>query len=662
MNKFAMSLPLSVPSTRSKAAAPARDPLLFAPGVRLFRRLDFGAKALLISAVLALPALLLGASLVRSSAQELAHMQDELDGLRVVDALLPLIETTSAQRDLAMQAARGGAAGEDRAQAYAGHHARVLAALASTSRPFADRETVERIPALLPALPQPGTDPVEALEIHSQLVADQLALLKAVRSAAHLAEDSDGVNRALLHAALAGVPELNDRIAFVRSLGMHAMQAGAIDPAQQRMLTDRLPLLEYLEAELYEDAQVALTADPALAARLGKELPSASELRALARRYLLGDVVSGDPARIDRAAGRAIDGFLSLQRTALAIASARLEQRADKVAGQRNLLFGVVAGSFLLAAYLFWSFYLVTGGGLNLVKLHLREMAAGDLRHRPAEPAGTDEAAQVMRDLRKAHAAIRKLILSVHDSADQLTATSAEIAGAANDLNDRTHESATQLEDQAASMEQIRSQVSGNAERAQAAAVFAGENAAVAARGGAAIGGVVATMRDIQAASARIGDIVSVIDGIAFQTNLLALNAAVEAARAGEAGRGFAVVAAEVRGLAQRSAQAAKQIEVLVRDTVARIDAGARAAGEAGQTMESVVGNADKITHFMGEIVTAAREQSIGVARAGRAAAELDDNTRQNLALVERTSATAESLLEQADQLQLHLSHFKFVA
>jgi methyl-accepting chemotaxis protein len=208
-------------------------------------------------------------------------------------------------------------------------------------------------------------------------------------------------------------------------------------------------------------------------------------------------------------------------------------------------------------------------------------------------------------------------------------------------------------------MQQVGSQVSASAERAQSAAAFAEENAQSAVQGGRAIREMVDVMQEIQRSSARIRDIISVIDGIAFQTNLLALNAAVEAARAGEAGRGFAVVASEVRGLAQRSAGAAKEIAQLVTDSISKVDAGSKVAARAGSSVEAAVGNAEQISRFMGEIVTAAREQSTSVAQAGTAMRALDTDSRHNLALVEQTSTTASALREHAAQLQQQVMRFR---
>jgi methyl-accepting chemotaxis protein len=193
------------------------------------------------------------------------------------------------------------------------------------------------------------------------------------------------------------------------------------------------------------------------------------------------------------------------------------------------------------------------------------------------------------------------------------------------------------------------------------AATFAVDNAHVAERGGKVFDEVVTTMREIHTSSAKINDIIGVIDGIAFQTNILALNAAVEAARAGEAGRGFAVVAAEVRTLAQRSAGAAREIKGLISASVEKVEGGTRVVEEAGQTMSEVVTNARQINSFLSEIATAAREQAAGVTAVGQTIQSLDKDTQQNAALVEETNAAAAALTSQADILQDEISNFRVV-
>jgi methyl-accepting chemotaxis protein len=200
---------------------------------------------------------------------------------------------------------------------------------------------------------------------------------------------------------------------------------------------------------------------------------------------------------------------------------------------------------------------------------------------------------------------------------------------------------------------------SATAERASMAATFAVDNAHVAERGGAVFSEVVSTMRDIHTSSAKINDIITVIDGIAFQTNILALNAAVEAARAGETGRGFAVVASEVRMLAQRSAGAAKEIKSLISASVERVESGTRVIEAAGQTMTEVVTNARQINAFLSDIAVAAKDQANAVSEVGRSILELDQNTQQNAALVEQTSAAAGALNGQADVLQSEIANFQ---
>jgi methyl-accepting chemotaxis protein len=633
--------------------------MLFAPAVRLFRRMNFGSKALIISAVFTLPIVLMGTSLVRSSQQQLAQTRAELDGLRIVHALLPLIDTTSAARAEAMAVAAGRAATATAGSRYAAQYAALSEAVNHGGVHYVSADAFKRLPAALPALPAPGSDPIEPLEIYSQVIQDELAVLREVRAASGLAEESDALTRNLLHASLTSIPELAERAAHLATLGQQALKSGEIQPSQQRMVADRLPMIEYFESEVADELQAAAGLDAATKARLGEQLPSASELRGLSRRYLLGANVTGDAARFEQSARRTLDGFLAARGMGLERAEQILAERAQRVSTQRLLFGGGIALCFLAATYLFGAFFLVTRDGLNLVKRHLRRMADGDLSRIPPPPLGRDEPAQVIEDVRRAYHAVQELIRSVRDSADELSTTSTDIADNAGDLSARTHEASQRLMEQAVSMQQVGAQVSASAERAQSAAAFAEENAQSAVQGGRAIREMVDVMQEIQRSSARIRDIISVIDGIAFQTNLLALNAAVEAARAGEAGRGFAVVASEVRGLAQRSAGAAKEIAQLVTDSISKVDAGSKVAARAGSSVEAAVGNAEQISRFMGEIVTAAREQSTSVAQAGTAMRALDTDSRHNLALVEQTSTTATALREHAAQLQQQVMRFR---
>ena len=243
------------------------------------------------------------------------------------------------------------------------------------------------------------------------------------------------------------------------------------------------------------------------------------------------------------------------------------------------------------------------------------------------------------------------IVSMVRDSADSVATASAQIAQGNLDLSERTEQQAAALEKTAASMEQFGSAVKQNADNARQANHLALGACEVAVKGGAVVGQVVETMKGIDASSKMIAEIISVIDGIAFQTNILALNAAVEAARAGEQGRGFAVVAAEVRNLAGRSAEAAKQIKTLIGASVEQVGKGSALVDQAGATMAEIVGSIKRVTDIMGEISAASAEQSAGVAQIGEAVSQLDQATQQNAALVEQSAAAAQSLKDQAQQL-----------
>ncbi|MBC7916327.1 MAG: MCP four helix bundle domain-containing protein [Rhodoferax sp.] len=250
-------------------------------------------------------------------------------------------------------------------------------------------------------------------------------------------------------------------------------------------------------------------------------------------------------------------------------------------------------------------------------------------------------------------------VRSVRGGAEGVATASAEIAQGNHDLSGRTETQASSLEETAASMEELASTVRQNAESAQQANELARNASSVAIQGGDVVGQVVETMKGINAASQKIADIISVIDGIAFQTNILALNAAVEAARAGEQGRGFAVVASEVRSLAGRSADAAKEIKALITDSVERVEKGTLLVDSAGNTMKDVVSAIKRVTEIVAEISAASSEQSAGVSQIGEAVGHMDNATQQNAALVEQMAAAASSLSGQSNDLVQAVAVFK---
>ena len=333
----------------------------------------------------------------------------------------------------------------------------------------------------------------------------------------------------------------------------------------------------------------------------------------------------------------------------------------DDLLHQAAWMGGVVFASLAVAGYLFFSFYRVMDGGLNETRRHLRAMTEGDLTTSPS-PWGRDEAAQLMFELRAMQESLRTMVLRVRRSSQEIVHSSSEVASGAMDLSARTEQAAANLEESAASMEQISATVKHSADHASEAARVAAGNESSAAAGGDVMQRVVQTMDSIRQSSARIGDIVGTIDGIAFQTNILALNAAVEAARAGEQGRGFAVVASEVRTLAQRAAHAAHEIKGLIGGSVEQVNAGATVVNTAGERMGEIVAASQRVSGLLANIADGSREQSQGVAQIGQAVNELDRMTQQNAALVEQTAAAAEAMKDQALALAHEVDRFKLPA
>ncbi|MEP7068113.1 MAG: methyl-accepting chemotaxis protein [Usitatibacter sp.] len=362
---------------------------------------------------------------------------------------------------------------------------------------------------------------------------------------------------------------------------------------------------------------------------------------------------------IDRATTEHIDDLAKIvQKHADNLASQITEAAA---AEKKVLIVGLALLALIAASVSIVAGYLTI---LNITRRLKRAtdfaktVAAGNL-DAEVETGRQDELGQLLGSMREMNGSLASIVDRVRQAAEMVTTASSQIAAGNTDLSARTEEQASSLEETAASIEEMTATVNQNAQNAGQANDVAATAAQVAKRGGDAVDQVVKMMESIQGSSRKIGDIIGVIDSIAFQTNILALNAAVEAARAGEQGRGFAVVAGEVRSLAQRSAEAAKEIKSLITDSVQRVDAGAKLADGAGQTMGEVVSSVNRVSQIIGEIAAATKEQSSGIVQVNQAVGDLDKATQQNASLVEESTAASESLKELAREMVDAVSVFR---
>jgi methyl-accepting chemotaxis protein len=625
-------------------------------GVKLFRKLNFPAKAGLISLVFLFPLLVLCAAYVRNSQEDIGFAQRERAGVAVLRVVEPWVIEVQKQRRLTLTGQRD----TPDAAAIADKLRDVRKAVADSGIDLShELAGLDGLHAAVASID--GKQPTAEVAGKLQAYVDAtMEIRSALLDKSNLTLDPDQDTYYLMTLASDVTSEVIEAVSRSRAL---AGRLGRIDnptPADIRELFGVWYIGDVREPAMGRAATHATEANADLKKRIPIQAASEATRAFLvaAHKAWFDGSFEAKTAELNVPGQAAVDALRKLTAESTAALDELLQARIHRIERLRNLMLGLSIASVLIAAYLFYAFYLVMHGGLREVGRHLTAMTSGDLTTTP-KPWGRDEAASLMLLMADMQHSLRTMVTNVHQAADSIVQASTEIADGSTDLSARTEKTAANLQQTAAAMEEIGATVRQSSANTQEATQMASANASVAQEGGQVIEKMVANMQGIQSASTRIGDIIGTIDGIAFQTNILALNAAVEAARAGEHGRGFAVVATEVRALAQRSAVAAKEIKTLIGNSVEQVETGTGIVRQAGDSMNGIVTSASRINQLLSEIATGADQQSEGIHQVSQAVQELDQATQQNAAMVEETAAAAASLRAQAVDLAQQVARFK---
>ncbi|GKT00127.1 MCP four helix bundle domain-containing protein [Acidovorax sp. SUPP3434] len=436
------------------------------------------------------------------------------------------------------------------------------------------------------------------------------------------------------------------------------------DPAMEAEFKDLIAATsaQITEVQKSLEALPLSDADKAQMAAIVAARKTMTELRARARQLKADGQQAEATALVKQSYSPAVAAYLQTLRDFVQLQQRNAQAGQQAVAAERlvTVRVGALAVALLVACMVAGAYVLIRSIQQPLAEANAlaARIAGGDLSATQTSVRG-DELGDLLRSLQTMGDSLGRMVQQVRRSTDSIAIASAEIAAGNQDLSARTEQTSSNLQQTAATMEQFSSTLQQSAGSAREASGLAEGASGVARRGGEVVAQVVATMEEIQQSSRRIEDIIGVIDGIAFQTNILALNAAVEAARAGEQGRGFAVVAGEVRLLAGRSAEAAREIKGLIGASVERVHAGSRLVQDAGATMADIVQSVQRVADMIGEVTAATSQQSAGISQVNQAVGHLDQMTQQNAALVEQSAAAAQSLREQADQLTRTVSVFR---
>ena len=635
---------------------------IFQPGQSLMQRLRMPAKFAIVTIAMAIPLFSLLWLYVDKMRSDIVFAQTERDGTRYVEMAVSSLGHFQAHRGqelLKLLGTHDEAVKTAEARAFEQDLGKLEQAADTDHDIFKIRPKLAAVRQAWDTVKQgryaTTADITEKYEGALRALNDMVA---AINDGSNLALDPDIDSYHTMLLATDKVPNLMNRLAPHRGLAAFL----AARPDESGATVPRIAAFAALSRSLISDARNELTKVREVAPTLASQLDA--KVFDQADAYLArvdAEVVAKHavaPAAIYATATDVINVLGAFNEHATHGLSALIEARIEHVQRELTLMLVLVGGSLLGAAYMFVAFYLSANGGFAAITTRVNRLGSGDLT--PSYAArGTDELAVAINTLRSSVKSLAGIVHGVRVGAEEIAVATDEISNGNNDLATRGARVAATVEQTTASMETLRETVERNLESARQANQLASSAYEVASRGGTVVDEAVRTMEAITASSRKIGDIIQVIDGIAFQTNILALNAAVEAARAGEQGRGFAVVAAEVRSLAHRSASAAKEITGLIKNSIETVNSGAGYVGEAGRTMRDIVMSIQRVNDIMSEITSASNGQAEEIQQIASAVREVDGATQQNAALVEEISAAASALQERAQGLAESVRTFK---
>jgi len=637
---------------------------------KLIDNLRLSRKFLLVG-VLGLIALALPMWLVLSGGlTDIARSEKALSGVAPAIAVVHTVQLMQQHRGQSANFLSGSEEARAPREALQASSTKALQEQLSTLQRFGDTALTARAEAvqkrwleLGKAVGERSLTVPESFRQQSAVIDEQLEIVLGLVDRAGLTLHVPASAYYLTMAALEHLPRLTESLGQARAVGAAFLNAKQANPSSQAQAAALVQGARVAARQAQGALALAMANDPLARRTLAEPAAGAQKAADAALALVTQKIVeasSFDTPSKDYIATLTgyIDAQANLLDQAMQVMSAQVSSRASDT---RRLLLEVLLISLataVLAGMVLWLVRRSTTRSVERALALAQRIAAGDLAS-DATPAGQDEMGQLLAALNSMNASLRGIVSAVRTSSDSIATGASQVAAGSLDLSQRTEEQAANLEETAASMEQLTSTVQSNADVAHQAAQLAQTASEVAARGGEVVGDVVTTMDEINTASRRIGDIIGVIDGIAFQTNILALNAAVEAARAGEQGRGFAVVASEVRSLAGRSAEAAREIKALIADSVSKVDAGGKLVHQAGSTIQDIVTQVKQVSELISSISLATAEQTQGIAQMSAAVDQLDQVTQQNAALVEESSAAADNLNHHAQELVTAVGVFR---